>query len=45
MTGAVRELYIGESDGTKYDVTGDGHERTAHPTLREELDAADASLD
>lgn len=41
----VREPYMNEPDGTKYDVTGEGHEYSQHDSLPEAMTAAEASLD
>jgi hypothetical protein len=40
----VRGPYINEPPGTKYCVSGDGHEASIHPSLEEARDAATASL-
>ena len=39
----VREPYMNESDGTKYCVSGDGHEASIHGSLDEAVAAAEAS--
>lgn len=43
---AVRDPYLGDPGGTKYDVTGDGHEPApdAYPSLAEAKAAAERSL-
>ena len=41
---AVRPPYIGESGGTKYEVTGEGHEHSKHNSLSDAMAAAEASL-
>jgi hypothetical protein len=41
---AVRQPYIGEPDGTKYVVTGDGHEHSTHDSLSDATAAAEGSL-
>ncbi|MCU1492087.1 MAG: hypothetical protein JWM85_3492 [Acidimicrobiaceae bacterium] len=41
---AVRERYIGETDGTRYVVTGRGHEMSTHFSMDEARAAAEASL-
>lgn len=42
---AVRAPYLGEPKGTKYEVTGDGHEHSKHDSLDQAKAAAEASLD
>ncbi len=41
---AVRPPYIGEPGGTKYEVTGDGHQHSTHDSLADAKAAAEASL-
>ncbi len=40
----VREPYMNEPDGIKYEVTGEGHGHSAHDSLSEATAAAEASL-
>lgn len=40
---AVRGPYLNEPDGTKYVVTGSGHDASIHTTLAEAKAAAEAS--
>jgi len=40
----VRGPYFNEADGTKYCVSGDGHEASVHSALEEAMKAAEASL-
>jgi len=43
---AVRGPYLGsEPEGTKYEVTGDGHEHSKHESLDQAKAAAETSLD
>ncbi len=41
----VREPYMNEPDGTKFCVSGRGHEASIHPTLEEAMEAAEASVE
>jgi hypothetical protein len=41
---AVRDPYLGESDGTKFVVTGSGHEASTHGSMDAAQAAAEASL-
>ena len=40
----VREPYFNESDGIKYEVTGEAHGHSTHDSLSEAKSAAEASL-
>jgi hypothetical protein len=40
----VRDPWFGEPDGTKYHVSGDGHEESIHSSLGGAKTAAEASL-
>jgi hypothetical protein len=40
----VRDPRFGEPDGTKYHVSGDGHEESIYSSLDEAKTAAEASL-
>lgn len=41
---AARAPYIGEPDGTEYEITGEGHEHSIHNSPPEAMAAAQASL-